>query len=587
MEFERANIVCDLIYENMQILDKGENYARYRQTGYPSVDKPWLKYFTDEAIHSELPHENIYSLLYQNNKNNLNDIAIDYFGVKITYKELFSHIDAVENAFRHAGTGKGKIVTLSMVTIPELIYMFYALAKIGAIVNMIDPRLGKDELIRIVRETHSDLVVCLDVGAKHVSESLKGENVKTIVAVSPSDSLKGITKLLYGLKNKCTIPSDVIMWNDFINVEQTEESREEVSSDSPVLMTHTSGTTGRAKGVMLSHDNINAVAMQYKFGMPHARQQKYMATIPPFIAFGICVAINLPLCLGMVCIPIPQFDVKDFYKYLKKYKPNHFSCPPSIVEYLSNDTRKIDLSCLIVPSVGGDYISGKTEDKINTYLKSHGTKYDLVKGYGMTEVSSSACTTKDGYNKPGSVGFPLVKMTISIFEPGTDHELKYNEEGEICFAGPNVMIGYFNNPEATSAMIRTHSNGKKWVHSGDIGYMDGDGFLYVIDRMKRIIPLSNGIKLLPYKIERVLVSLDSVNACAVIGHSVNEKIVARAYVVKKGNVTEKEIMDYCAEYLAAEYVPYDIVFIDKLPLTPVGKIDYKALEELDKQSGVS
>lgn len=232
--------------------------------------------------------------------------------------------------------------------------------------------------------------------------------------------------------------------------------------------------------------------------------------------------------------------------------------------------------------MGGDYISWKTEEKINSYLKKHGVKYDLVKGYGMTEVSSSACTTKNGYNKPGSVGFPLAKMIISIFQPETERELKYNEEGEICFTGPNVMIGYYNNVEATNTTIRKHCDGKKWVHSGDIGYMDKNGFLYVIDRMKRIIHLSNGVMLLPSKIERCILELNQVSSCAVIGHMYGKELKARAYVTSKDEINEKEIMSYCRKNLANNILPQDIVFIDKLPLTPVGKIDYIKLEKMDK-----
>lgn len=269
---------------------------------------------------------------------------------------------------------------------------------------------------------------------------------------------------------------------------------------------------------------------------------------------------------------------------VKKYRPNHFTCTPSNLEYLSNDQRKIDLSMLLVPSVGGDYISCKTEEKINAYLRNNGAKHNIVKGYGMTEVSSSACTTKEGFNKQGSVGFPLVKMTISVFEPGTEHELKYNEEGEICFSGPNVMLGYYNNDEATQSTIRRHSDGRMWVHSGDIGYMDNDGFLYVIDRMKRAIKLSNGIMLLPSKIERCILELEQVSSCAVIGHMYGQTLRPRAYVTVCDDITEEKIMLHCDREIEENIMPGDIIFIDKLPLTPVGKIDYMQLEKFDSIS---
>ena len=541
-----------------------------------------MKYYSEEAINCELKTGNLYDVLYDNNKEHLDEIAIEYFNKEISYKELFDNIRQTEKAFRSIGVKQGEIVILSMVTTPELIYSFYALARLGAVANIIDPRLEKTELIRMVEETHSHIIMCVDLVAEHISKSLLNYEV-TIVAISPGESFSGIYKLGYQLKNKTKVPKGIIQWKDFIAAKDIQQERyDNVLPENVVLMTHTSGTTGKSKGVMLSHNNINAVAMQYRLGMEHRRQQKYMVIIPPFIAFGICVAIHLPLCLGMICIPIPKFEVASFYNLLKKYKPNHFTCTPSNLEYLSNDRRRINLSMLMVPSVGGDYISWKTEEKINSYLKKHGVRYELVKGYGMTEVSSSACTTKNGYNKPGSVGFPLAKMTISIFEPETDRELKYNEEGEICFTGPNIMLGYYNNAEATSATIRVHCDGKRWVHSGDVGYMDKDGFLYVIDRMKRIIHLSNGVMLLPSKIERCILELNQVSSCAVIGHMYGNEVKARAYVTIITEIKEKEIISYCRSNLPENIMPQDIVFIDKLPLTPVGKIDYIKLEKMDK-----
>lgn len=553
------------------------------QTGYPSIDKPWLKYYSEEAINYDFSNQNIYDTLFSSNKDNLSDIAIEYCGTHISYKVLFDQIERVEKSLRAFGVKEGDIVTLSMVTTPELIYLFYALSKIGAIANIIDPRLGKDEVTRTIIDTNSKVVVSIDLVASYINQILKDFNV-SIIAVSVGGFFSKIHNIFYGLSHTLKSEKRIIKWNDFLSKSMdTDRKHVKIDSNMPVLMTHTSGTTGKPKMVMLSHNNVNAVTVQYKLGMTYKRQQKYMAVIPPFIAFGICVAVHLPLCLGMICIPIPKFEVKKFYSYLKKYNPNHFTCTPSNLEYLSNDKRKIDLSNLIVPSVGGDYIGWKKEEKINSYLRMHGCKYELVKGYGMTEVSSSACTTKNGFNKPGSVGFPLVKMIISIFEPQTENELKYNQEGEICFTGPNVMIGYYNNQEATKMVLRRHKDGNIWVHSGDIGYMDEDGFLYVIDRIKRLIHLSNGYKLLPSKIERCILNLDEVEACAVIGHQYNIDYKARAYVIRKTNVTESEIMSYCKKQLPSEIIPEDIVFIEKLPLTPVGKIDYKKLEDIDHQ----
>ena len=551
-------------------------------TGYPSIDKPWLKYFSKEAITQDFIECNIYEQIYINNKNKLSEFAINYFGRKITYSELFQNILKTEKAFYSIGVKKEDIVTITTVTTPELIYCFYALSKIGAIANIIDPRCHEDDFIEQIKETKSKVLVCIDVFNSKAINIAKKTDVDSIISISPADSLGGIKKFIYKItNNKNNLGIKIINWNSFIRKGKESQVQDNVvTSDMVALITHTSGTTGKAKGVMLTHKNINAVAFQYKLGLKHGRQQKYLAIIPPFIAFGICVAIHLPLSLGMICIPIPEFKVDKFYNYLKKYQPNHFTCTPANLEFLIKETRPIDLSFLCVPSVGGDYISEKLEMKINSFLSKHGCHVELIKGYGMTEVSSSACTTMEGYNKPESVGFPLIKMTISIFDPGTDKELKYGTQGEICFTGPNVMKGYYNNQIETEKIIKLHSDGQYWIHSGDIGYMDEEGFVYVIDRIKRIINLSNGIKLFPSKIERVIMRLAQVSSCAVIKHIIKENMItAQAFVVVKDAITEEKILRYCEENLPHEILPDRIKIIDQLPLTAVGKVDYSFLEE--------
>ena len=551
-------------------------------TGYPSIDKPWLKYFSKEALTTPLPECTIYSYLWENNKDHLSDIALIYFNRKISYKQLFSQINHTEKAFLREGVKAGDIVVLATVALPETVFALYALSKIGAIADIIDPRLSASDMKACIIETNAKLFFCIDAALPNAIKAIPGTLVKNVIGMSPADSLPFLLKAGYKIKSRVAKDKHIISWKEFLNVASVEQEQyqPQISSNMPTLMTHTSGTTGKSKGVLLSHNNINGLAFQYSLGMDHERGQRYMNVIPPFIAFGVCVAIHLPLSMGMVCILIPKFEVDKFYDYLKAYKPNHFTCTPSNMDNLSKDLRPIDLSYFRVPSVGGDYISSIQEERINNYLKRHNCPVELVKGYGMTEVSSSACTTMKDCNKKESIGVPLCKMVISVFKPGTEEELPYNQQGELCFSGPNVMLGYYNNIEATSNILKVHSDGRKWIHSGDIGYMDEDGFVYVLDRLKRMIHLSNGYDLLPSIVEHVIIELPQVEACAVVGYTDEDgKTQVKAYVVLTGTSTEKEILDYCKNRLSPEIIPQSIVFIDKLPLTPVGKIDYRALEE--------
>lgn len=559
--------------------------SEQKMTGYPSIDKPWLKYYSEEAKNNKYNGSTVYQYLYENNKNHLNDIAIQYFGTSISYGEMFEKISVVEKCLKQLGVKKGEIVSLFTVNTPETICLFYAISKIGAVADIVDPRFSKEEIGLLLKNNNSKYCFILEpLVPLFENVSKEHENLK-IVYISPKDSLNGIEKVVYGLKNNTKKSIDFLSWEQFFNLNKHSDGiidkDVETAANDVVLMTHTSGTTGKSKGVMLTNNNINAVAFQYKWGMPHERKQKYLAIIPPFIAFGVCVAIHLPLALGMTCIILPQFDVNKFGKYLSKYKPNHFTCTPSNLDTLALDNKKIDLSYLIVPSVGGDYISAKQEKRINRYLSDCGCKYELVKGYGMTEVSSSACTTMNNHNKYESVGFPLLNMTISIFKPETDVELKYGEEGEICFCGPNVMDAYYKVEQATSKIKRLHSDGNVWIHSGDIGYMDEDGFLYVHDRIKRIIHLSNGVDLLPSKVERVVNEHPAVENCALVKNiEINGEVTSKLYVVRKKDVEKMELSELCKESISEQMCPAYIEFIDNIPLTPVGKIDYRKLEEM-------
>jgi len=504
-----------------------------------------------------------------------------YFGKKISYKTLFARINLAENALRASGVKCGDIVTISLPSIPEVVYLQYALSKIGAIANMIDPRSDTKMLKYYLDEAQSNVFIFLDKCTPIVQKVIGQTKVKTAVCVSATESLPFIHSVNSMLK-KPSATTFSISWKSFLSNKsqhnQVGKAEESISKDTAALMTHTSGTTGLPKGVVLSNRNINAVVHQYSVGMKHNRGQRYLCVIPPFIAFGICVAIHLPLGLGMSVILVPQFDPQDFAKYLRKYHPEHFTCAPMSMEPLIKGNHDLDLSFLATPSVGGDYISAEYEQKINAFLSEHGCKHLLVKGYGMTEVSSSACTTSDYCNEAGSVGIPLANMAISVFQIGTTTELPYGEEGEICFTGPNVMQGYFNNADATRAALKVHEDGMTWMHSGDIGYMTPEGHVFVIDRLIRAVTV-DGHMVLPSKTERVLLKHPNVEKCAVVG---NKCACLIAYIVLKNNDCSAAVQEECQELCAYELPTYSrpaaYIFKDSLPLTPVGKVDYRSLE---------
>lgn len=569
-------------------------------TGYPSIDKPWLKYYSEEAINAPLPECTIYEYLWENNKEHLDSVALNYFGNKISYEELFKNITKTVRALKQNGVGKDSIVTVLMPTLPETVYLFYAIGKIGAIANMVDPRTSAEGILEYIREVGSELLVVVDVVLSKVNEILHKSKVKKVLVISPADSLPAIPKMLYRLKNNIKQKNeDIYMnWRTFIALGEGYTGTIDLAYEKNrvVVIVHTGGTTGKPKGVMLTNDNLNASAFQAKIcGIDFQREHAWLNIMPPFIAYGIGNGLHLPLVIGMETILIPQFNPNKFDLLLLKHKPNHMTGVPSHYENIINSKRmrNKNLSYVIAPTVGGDTMDEKLEEETNKFFKTHGCKYLLSKGYGMTEVSAGVTIcTSNKCNRIGSVGIPLPHTMVSIFEPDTCEELTYNQLGEICMTGPNTMSGYYNNMEATKEIIRKHKDGLYWVHSADIGYMTEDGMLFIVDRIKRMLIRHDGFKVFPSMIKKTIARHKAVKACCVVGvsdsgHSqgrlpVVYSVLNPEYIEEKSAV-KQELVTLCKNELPEYSQPIDYMFRDSLPLTSIGKIDYRMLEKWAEQ----
>lgn len=569
-------------------------------TGYSSIDRPWLKYYSDEAVNVSLPECTIYEYLWENNQKNLNDIALSYFDREITYHEMFENIDKATNAFSSIGICAGDIVVMTTVTTPETIYAFYALNRLGAVSNMVDPRTSVEGIHQYIEEGNSKWVLAIDVAYSKIEKAVEETQVKGIIVVSPSDSLPAIKKLLFDAVNRIKgIKSynfhNCLKWNEFLDKGRGINPQYiPYKEKSCCVIVHTGGTTGTPKGVMLSDDNLNVMALQYKLlGVDFNRTQKFLDIMPPFIAYGVVLGIHMPLCLGLTNVLIPQLDPNKFPNLIIKYRPAHLLGVPTYFEKLrtSPKMRKVNLEFFESAGAGGDAITASFESDINTFLKSHHSKYEIAKGYGMTEISSAATACHGTVNKFQSVGVPHLKTIVGIFEPGTDIEVKYGQQGEVCVCAPTVMIGYHDNPKETAEILRKHSDGKIWIHSGDIGHMDEDGFLFIDGRIKRLIIRHDGFKVFPSLIENKLSKDKAVKECCVIGvpdntHSQGELpyayIVLNKECVGNENAVKKELLELCQRELPEYAQPIGFRFLDELPLTSIGKVNYRVLEEVVK-----
>ncbi len=575
-------------------------------TGYASIDKPWQKYYSKEAITASIPELTAYQYMVSQNKDNLSTKAIMYYGKKISYKNYIDMIDETSRRLYNLGVTKGEVVTVMSVANPELEILFYALNKLGAVINLIDVRSDYKQIKKYLMEVKSSTVVVMDNFLPEFDKCMEDEDidniVENVITLSPYNSVlfpfnvlaekksRKEDSTLYSKIDEIKKKNKYMTWNDLMSVHKYRYPRyPRYKKNMVAALVHTGGTTGVPKTVKLSNENFNAMAIQYKsLNANYNKGDTFLNGIVPFVAYGIVVTIHMPMCLGMTNIIAPILSPKEFTEFMIKYKPNHTITVPTYVEHFVHDRKadSMNWKCLKNLGIGGDYFPEQSEIYVNEFLKNHGSSSIAEKGYGMTENSSTAGVCLVGVNKTNSLGIPLPLNTYGIFERGTDKELKYGEEGEICITGPTEMLGYLDNEEEEGKVIKIHSDGKKWIHSEDVGIIDEDGFLFFKGRYKRLIP-HGGFKLYPSYIEGVIMKHPDIDNCCVI--SIPDKVYGASpeahVVIKKDSMSElkklkEELIKLCQDKLPSYSQPEDFIFEEDLPLTSVGKVDYKKVEKM-------
>lgn len=541
-----------------------------------------------------MPECTVLQYIKNKNTNNLNGIALNYFGNRITYREFFENVDKVAKAFYAIGIRKGDIVTIASLHTLETIYIIYGLNKIGAVANMVYLTLSANEIIENIKSTDSKAFIYFAM-IQEKGRIIEKEfpDIKTII-LDVSDSMPWYLKYPYRLKNKKDILGKTYRFKNFLSLGEGVVAKEMLYTKSaPAVIVYTSGTTGVPKGVVLSNDNLNAVAEQYSYTTFDFRMgDSFMDMLPPFLGFGISIGIHLPLALGMKTTLWIDIEPDKVVQAFERIKPRHFVSGPVIVNQMLESNIK-DMKFLSTFAGGGESLSIEQEKKVNSYLHNKGYNGNYVTGYGMTECCATVCTGMQGFYKEGTLGIPLPKVNMKIIDPENGQERKYGEEGEICFCAPNIMVGYFKNPKETDNIIKVHANGKKWIHTGDLGSVNQDGFLRFQGRIKKIY-LTKGsdnsvYKLFPMQIENVLSRHSAVDKCAVVGRLNGEKgYLVIAYVTLKskdiGDNVEKELRQLCRQELKENSWPFEYHFVEKLPTTGAGKIDFRTLEKWAENS---
>lgn len=557
----------------------------------PSQEKPWLKYYSPEAASKSVPKCTVLSFVKEVNKNNMDTTALDYYGKNISYREFFQRVDEAANAFAALGVRKGDLVCFVTVGVPETIYAIYALNKLGATANMIDPRMDVTSIRKMIKNSGASITLIIDIAFPKMRKIMDEVNQKKIVVQSPARSLPLFKKIAMTLATRTDIPySDVVVnWDQFLSYGKGVTAQEATyEGDATVAITFTGGTTGFPKGVMLTNDSMNAVAINFQYaGLDAHPGESFLGIIPVFTSYGMVCGMHMPLCMQLKLTPIPKFVPDQFGKLVRQFRPNHMISTPAFYELMmdSKEMQNFDLSFLITMGSGGDTMNEGLENKLNDFMKTHNIRYPLAQGYGMSEVSAAASFSVNDIFKSKSVGIPSVTTTIAIFDPDTGEELGYNELGEICITGPSMMKGYYRKADETAHVMRRHADGLTWVHSGDIGYMDEDGFVFIKGRLKRMITRFDGHKVFPVGIESMVSQRSEVRNCCVIGvndlgHGQGQYplvIVELDESVDRDDAC-REIFAECMTQLEERGKPVAVLAVDKIPLTGSGKNDYRALE---------
>lgn len=553
-------------------------------TGYPSIDKPWLKYYSKEAINAPLPECTMYQYIWENNKDHLSDIALRYYGTKITYGKLFENIKKAADAFCAMGVRAGDIVTIMSMHTPETIYAIYGLNYIGAAANMVYMTLAEQEILHTIENTESKLFMVLDAALEKV-EAIKSKLRLPVVVLGVADSMPPHIKLGYRLKVKPK-KHTFMTWRGFLK-QDVHESPMSTNRTAPAVIVYTSGTTGEPKGVLLSNDGLNAVVSQLKrTDRNYHRRETVLMILPPFIAFGVGM-IHHGIFLGMEMTLWIEMDSDRIGSAFNHLKPNRFVAGPLLMEGIMQHTSG-DLSSVLEITGGGEAASHELEQRFNDFLAMHGSQAKYMTGYGMSEFSSVVTLNLDKAYKKGSLGVPLVNTNIKIVDPDSRAELRYNNIGEMCFCSPTSMLGYYRNKSASDDVMERDKFGNIWIHTGDLGYVDEEGYVFLVGRIKRIYTaLDNNevaCKIFPQRIEELLFGCAGVKDCAaVVRPDTRRRYVPVAFVTFEAinNHDDLDALYRVSKNDLPEYMqPEKIIVLDAMPMTPSGKIDYQALEEM-------
>ena len=579
--------------------------------------KSWGRFHRKKPIKEFDLNQTMYSLVNNESKNDRNLYATGFMGSNLTYGALFNSVDKLAQAFYNAGVREGDTVSICTISMPIVQQCMLSLSKIGATMAWIDLRTKDKDLIKYINNTECKTLVVFEDMLPLIERIIDETDINNIIISSPKDYLSPIIKVLASLKDikegkKIIIPQDkrFIKFGDFISLKNTNETLQPIKFDKerPSLIVQSSGSTGKPKQILHTEYNFNSAVQKMAYtDLPFYKGDTMHISIPPFIIYGLGNSIYASLAFTMKAEMNPFVDENTVYNDLGKFDislaaPLHYryiynklNKLQTSIELLQNDNsssakrelkHKLKELQRVLNGIkranvfvsGGDKI-GATEliDMEHTFGKT------IVNGYGNNECLGAAIVSPMFSNKPGSIGIPMKDVDLKIIDPDTNETLLPLKVGELYISSDNIFVEYLGNPDETKKIKEIDENGKQWIRTGDLGYIDNDGYIILQGRNRRVIN-KEAFKISPDTIEEVICALPFVKECVVVGVNDEKSLsVPMAFIVLKDNSLNfdelvEQIKQKCIEDLPEYEIPSYFEQLDKIPYTPNDKQDFRLLE---------
>lgn len=568
-----------------------------QMTGYPSIDKPWMKYYSEHDSGEYAKDESMFQMLERCNESRMNEIAIDmrssenHFkkGITITYREFIQRIKNLAAALSNVlSIQANEIVPIIIPNLPESRIIIYALNILGATVYPINPMLSVADFKKILEENNvKNIAIFSGFWEKFGSNITNNSSVEHILWVDGYESMSMPVKAINRIKRNAPDDDRILFYDDVLKNRKSKDVEPYYSEDHVAIIIGTSGTTGTSKGVCIPDCTLNAMAEGQSTSGYVIAGDTVLDILIQSIGYGIS-SMHTYNSLGCKVVIVPELVTNNIAELVCAVKPDFF--PGGPVHYI-NLANSDEINKGLLPKIKGPFSGGATldkdiEKKLNPnadegYMEKTGDVINVRQGYGSTECCGVATANAYGAYKFGSIGIPMANVVLGVFEPGTDQELPYGEVGEICVSGPTVMSGYLNNKEETEKVLKVHSDGKVWLHQADLGWCDEDGHFFFTDRIKNIF-MRTGFNVHPSTITAFIQQNSAVKDCIVVGvpHP-EQQMVPVAFVVLNELSEEDTVKDVliqeCFDNLNETDIPFEWFFVEMLPRNMGGKVDTQAL----------